>query len=224
MGKPSYFNKGTAKGIIKKAEIIEFDSKQAGKGKGKFLSLEINTGGTNRVKCTVFGTKTSPSKPQDFLLQFPVGSKVEAVGNVKEAEFETNNGKKGIDRSISVNSIKPLTGEEMNASFILQGIVSKIKDKDGQLEVSVDIDSSYTPDGGTLVERIDNYNLIIEEEYVELLDLTDLEKGCNAKFKGRIINELELDEYNDVKSSKQMFKVQLVENIITKDDLEDSPF
>lgn len=218
MSKAKYANRGILKGTLTKCELIDFEGK---KGKGQFLALEVNTGHGNKVQGTVFNTNSNPTKAQDFKAQYREGVNVKVIGSVTEREFESQNGKKGINRGLNVNSIAFLEdGESFNSTFILQGIVNKIKETETGAVVILTIDNSYKNENQELVKREDVFNLSIDADNLKVLDKMDVCKGCNAKFKGLIINKLICDDYGDVINSAQMFLIKEVENVIQPEDLE----
>jgi hypothetical protein len=216
MPKATFFNKGLLKGTLSKSEIVKFEGKGGKKG-GSFLSLEVATGNGNKIKGTIFPTKSNPQKHTELHATYPVNSKVEVSGRIQEQEFESKSGKKGIDRSVGATSIKTLTDEKQGATFILQGIVEKVKETSDGILVTVRYDETYENDKKEEITRSEEYNLVVEDE--DLISDNDVVKGCNAKFKGRILNSLEYDEYGDITGSIQAFKVEKVENVISPDDL-----
>lgn len=214
-----HYNKGTLKGRVSKSELIEYNSQT---GKAKFLSIEVDTGDKNRVKGVMFPTKSNPNKAIEASQQFPVNSLVEASGNVQEKPYEGKEGKKGgIDRSISVNSIKTLGAEDKHiAAFVLQGIVTKIKEiNDDEAEVELTIDASYTDKNKVLVVKEDVIHLKADGAALDIIDDLDIEKGDNVKFKGRIFNKLVTDDYGDIVGTVQEFKIDKAEDVIKKDEI-----
>lgn len=225
MSKAKYFNKGVLKGTVAKSELIDFDGKT---GKSKFLSVEIFTGNSNRIKATVFPTKTNPSKPQELNKEYPVNSVVEISGNVRESEYESKNGgKKGIDRSVSAIAFRPLASDvKHNATFILQGDVLKIKEVADGVEITIEVQNEYEKDGEKKVST-ESFTLAGDKSIIELISDVDLNKGCNAKFKGLILNKLEFDDYGDIVGSVQKFQVEKIEDVLQADELgneEEVPF
>jgi hypothetical protein len=222
MGKRKYFNKGVLKGTVVRSEVVEYESKN-GKGKGRFLSMEVNTGDGNRIKATVFNNASNPTKAQDLHDQFPVNSKVDVSGNVRESEFTTKSGRKGLDRSVSVMSVKTLKDDtRTNGTFIIQGDVEKIRETEDGSEITVRLDTSYE-DKTTKkrIEREERFTLNADTDVTDELYDLDVNKGCNAKFKGVILNRLEFDDYGDIIANVQMFKVEKVEDVLQPDDIED---
>ena len=218
MAKVVYFNKGLLKGEIVKSEIIKYEGKD-GKDGGEFLSLEVGTGNGNRIKATLFPTKSNPNKHTEMLNSYPVGTMVEVVGTVNEKEYESN-GRKGIDRSISAYSIRPLKdGVVSNATFIIQGIVQSIKEVEDGVQVKVEFIDSYEKDEQVIYK--DPVIFTLEGDVADLIDENDVVKGCNAKFKGKIFNTLEFDDYGDIVGNIQMFQIDKIESVIDPDELED---
>lgn len=223
MPKPIFFNKGIAKGKLTKSEIVTFEKN--GKG-GEFLSLEIEAGTGNRIKATVFPTLKNARKHIDIYTEFPVGSYVEVSGNVQEREFESKSGQTGIDRSISAFNVKPMKdGDTQGAVFILHGIIDSIKETSTGTKVTLLLKNDYEKDG-TIITRPDSFFHL--ESPLDLKSEFDIYKGCNVKFKGRILNELTFDDYGDITGNTRMFLIEKVENIVEPDELkeedEDLPF
>lgn len=225
MAKAKFFNKGTARGKVTRVEIVEYE----GKKKGHFLSMEVDTLQGNKAKITLFPTESEPNKDKNIKELFPIGSIVEAVGKVVENEFETRTGQKGIDRSISANKVEAYVKDDRyNVTFILQGIVEQIRQiPDGAL-IKISHDENYTDKEGNLVEKEPSiFNIQATED---LVFESGIEKGCNAKFKGQILNEIEYDDYGDIVGRSQMFKVEKIDSVVladdltNDDDLEESPF
>lgn len=227
MAKAKFYNKGIARGKVTKSDIVNYENKRT-KEKGHFLSMEVDSLNGNRVKVTMFPTKTEPNKDKEIKEMFSVGSIVEVTGRVSENEFSTKNGQKGIDRSISANKIETYVKDnKYSITFIIQGIVEQIRQITSGALIKIKYDESYTDENGNIVEREPSYFNIQATE--DLILESGLEKGCNAKFKGLILNQVELDEYGDVLGRSQMFKVEKIENIVLADDLfdddlEESPF
>lgn len=218
MTQAKYFNKGTVRGTLTKCDIVEYEKDG---NKGKFLSLEVTTEG-NRIKGNIFNTKKNPNLVDELHDAFPINKKVEITGRVQEREYETQTGKKGIDRSLSVMTLKDMPeNTKEGAKFILQGIVDKIKEVDSGVEIIITVDNSYKKEDGELVEREDTFTLHGNKDIVDLIDDLDVNKGCNAKFKGQILNKLIFDDYGDIEDSIQMFLVEKIENVVQKDDLEE---
>lgn len=218
MAKAKFFNKGLAKGTVSKSEIVKFKNKK--KEDSYFLAMEVATGNGNKVKITHFPSKANPDRHQEAFDNFPVGSLVEVVGSVTEREYENKSGKKVVDRGLSANSFKPLIDEtKTGATFIIQGIITKMREMEDGVEVTVNVDTSYTDKDNNIVEQDEDFRLTGDSDILELMEELDAETGCNAKFKGRMINQLEFDDYGDIISSSNMFKIERVEDVIEKDDL-----
>lgn len=216
MSKAAFFNKGLLKGKLIKSELVSWE--KDGK-KGDFLSLEVDTGNSNKVKATLFPTKSNPNKHKEIFEAYPIGAMVEVSGNVNEREYEAN-GKRGVDRSLSAFTVKSLDDEkEPNATFIIQGIVESVKETNEGVSIKVRLDESYEKDGKT-VEK-DPLYFTLQGDVSDQLDELDVVKGCNAKFKGRIYNKLEFDDYGDITGNVQMFQIDKIENVIQPDDLEE---
>lgn len=217
MGKRKYFNKGLLKGAVAKSELIEFNGKA---GKAKFLAIEINTGDSNRVKATFFPTASNATKAKDIHEAYKVGDMVELSGNVREREWEKN-GKKGIDRSVAGMTVKAMKeGAKTNATFILQGDVQKVKESEDGGILVIRLDTSYEKDGKK-IEQEEIFNLVLDEDGMELVDDLDVAIGCNVKCKGLILNKLEFDDYGDVIDNVQMFKIDKIEDVLQPDEIED---
>lgn len=217
MPQAKFFNKGTLRGLVSKSELVEFDGKN---GKNKFLTIEVNTdGGTNKIKAVIFSSKSNPSKAQEFHEQYPVGSQVEVAGKIGERAYESN-GRKGVDRSLAAHSVREMREDaKQGATFIFQGIVEKIKEVDGGANVTVRYEETYTPEGKEAITKQESITLFADESGVETMEDNDVVKGCNVKFKGKIFNMLEFDEYGDIVDNVQMFKIDKFEDIIQKDDI-----
>lgn len=222
MAKPNYFNKGLLKGRVVKAEIVEFEGRE-GKDGGSFLSIEVESGNGNKNKATLFPSKKAPNKHREMLSSYPVGSMVEVSGSVNEKPFKSSSGKEGIDRSVSAFSIRPLGDGKSGATFIIQGIVSApVRETEDGVVVKVDfIDSYEGQDGKTVKKDPVTFTLEGGSDIAEMADDLSVVKGCNAKFKGQIINSLEFDDYGDIIGSTQMFKIEKIENVIDPSDLEE---
>lgn len=217
MAQARYFNRGTLRGIVSKSDLIEYTGKN---GKDKFLAVEVNTGGTNKVKATFFNNKSNPNKAQELHEQYPVNSKVEVTGAIGEREFEGNNGKKGIDRSLSGFSLRAKREEAKDgAFFIFQGMVQRIVETEDGAKVTVLYVEEYENAQKEKVTREETVTLHADHDVVELISDVDLTTGCNAKFKGQILNKLEFDEYGDVIDNIQMFKIDKIEDVVQKDEL-----
>lgn len=218
MAKAVFFNKGLVKGKVVKADIVKFEGKGDKKG-GEFLSLEVDTGSGNKIKSTLFPSKANPNKHTEMLASYPVGSMVEVSGSVNEKEYESN-GKKGIDRSVSAFGIRPLKEDSKPmATFIIQGIVKSVKETNSGAIVKVDFIDSYEKDGKVI--KKDPVTFTLEGDVAEQIDDLSVVKGCNAKFKGKIFNKLEFDDYGDITGNIQMFQIEKIENVIDPDDLEE---
>lgn len=214
MAKANFFNKGLLKGKMVKSEIVSWEK---GDRSGEFLALEIDTGDNNRIKSTIFPTRSNPNKHKEMLEKYPVGSMVEVSGNVQEREYEKNGGGKGVDRSVQGFTIRPLRDESKTmATFIIQGIVEKIKEVSDGVEVLVRVDDSYEKNGETIT-RSEYFTL--EGDVADLIFDLDVVTNCNAKFKGKIFNKLEFDDYGDIVGNVQMFYIEKIENVIPPDEL-----
>lgn len=226
MTKVKFFNKGLLKGKLVKSELVEYESRT---GKNVFLSVEVDTGDSNKIKGTVFPTKKNPNKPKELKESFPIGSLVTVSGTVNEKEFETQSGRIGIDRSVNAFSITTLTDDtKCGATFIIQGIVDKMREVSDGIEIQVRYDETYQPEGKDEVTRSAIFTLTLPENKADLIDDLDVEVGCNAKFKGFIFNQLEFDDFGDIIGNVQMFQVAKIENVIPADELledeEELPF
>lgn len=222
MAEKVFFNRGILKGELTKSELIDFNSK---KGKDKFLSIEVNTGDGNRVKATVFPSKKNPTKPRDLNASYPVGTMVNVSGSVNEREYEKQNGGTAIDRSLNAFSVNHMKdSDKEGATFIIQGTVDNMRETQDGIQVVVKYDETYTPEGKSEETKSTYFTLVVPEDDADIIDELDVEVGCNAKFKGFILNQLEFDDFGDIIGSVQMFKVAKIENVISADDLEDLPF
>ena len=218
MAKAKFFNKGLAKGTVSKSEVITFKNKN--KEDSAFLAMEVATGNGNKVKVTHFPSKANPNRHQEVYENFPVGNMVEVTGNVSERAYENKAGKNVIDRGLSANSFKPLIDEtKTGATFILQGIITKLKETEDGVQVLINVDTSYTNKDNKVIEQSDDFHLEGDSDILELMEELDANVGCNVKFKGRMVNQLEFDDYGDIVSSSNMFKIERVEDVIEKDDL-----
>jgi len=220
-----YFNKATLKGTVSRSQIIDFDNKKTG-GKNSFLSMEINTGKSNKVKTVLFPTANNPNKHNEIASQYPVNSKVEITGKLQEKEYESQSGQKRKDRSVSIISIRPLEDEsKIGAKFVLQGLVKKIKESSDGVNIEIDYIESYTPTGSKeKKEVVSSFELTVPgstEKFDELLDGEDLIKGCNAKFKGIVFNQIEFDDYGDIVGNNRMFAVEKITDIVEPSEIEE---
>jgi hypothetical protein len=225
MSKRNYFNKGTLRGTVTRNEMVEMKDKETGSVKGKFLSLEVDCGGNNKVQTTVFNSQANPNKAQELSDQFPVGAKVEVSGNTQEREYKTDSGKTGVNRGVSGMSVRPLPAEgKINATFLLQGDVLKILEREDGGIIAVEVDNSYT-DKRTQkkVERKDVFTLTLDKVVYEQAENLEVHKGCNAKFKGKIITAVEFDDYGDIIGNISMLKLDKIEEVVPKSELEDAP-
>ena len=214
MSKATFFNKGLLKGKLTKCEIISYDKNG---NKGEFLSLEVSTGSGNKVKATMFPTKKDPKKHLEMKSTYPVNSMVEISGNISEKEYDSN-GRKGIDRSLGAMSIRTLIDEsKMMATFIMQGIVERIRETSDGAVVVVRYDNTYTNASNVEVTNTEHFTLTLDDG--GLINEEDVVVGCNAKFKGKIFNSLEFDDYGDIVGNVQAFKVDKIENVIQPEDL-----
>jgi hypothetical protein len=221
MAKATMYNKGIIRGKLSKAEIVKYKNKKG--ESGEFLSLEVNCKG-NRAKATMFASKADPNKIHKVLEAYPVGSLVQINGGVQEKEYKTNSGKTGIDRSVNafiVQDYTPSNSSPMRASFILQGIVEKIREVSGGGEIKLRVDNIYTTKDDVEVVTEEYFNLTLSEDMFEIADSMNVAPGCNAKFKGQILNILEEDEYGDIIGSIQSFRVEVIEAVVDKDELDD---
>lgn len=218
MAKAKFFNKGLAKGTVSKSEIVTFKNKNG--VESSFLSMEVATGNGNKTKITHFPSKANTARHQEAYENFPVGSMVEVVGSVSERAYDNKAGKQVLDRGLSANSFKPLIDTtKTGATFIIQGIITKMRETEDGVEVAVNVDTSYTNKDNKVIEQSENFNLTGDSEIHELMESVDAVVGCNVKFKGRMVNQLEFDDYGDIVASTNMFKVERVEDVIEKDDL-----
>lgn len=218
MAKISFFNKATLRGKLTSSKVVDYESK-TDKKKGHFLSTEVNTGGTNKVKASINPTKANPNKDKELNESYPVNSNVIITGSLAEREYVNKVGKKVIDRTIKAYSITSMADDVVaGAFFILQGIVSKIKKGKDGVEVTVRYDETYE-DSKTKkdVTKSEEYTVILPKGK-DASDF-DLTVECNAKFKGKILNELLMDEYGDISGKTEMFSVEKVENVIPADEL-----
>lgn len=223
MSKANFFNKGIVKGKLIKSKIVEWSKNDR---KGKFLSMEVDTGRNNRVKVTLFGTKSKPNKHKEIHETYPVGSMVEISGEVEEREFTTQTGAQGIDRSVRAFVVKSLMSEiATNGTFIIQGIVKSVREISGGIQVVVRVDDSYTDKEGN--EKVNSKEFTLSAD-IEMIETFDIVKRANAKFKGYILNKLELDEFGDIVGRSEMFKVAKIDKVISPDELieedEELPF
>ncbi|WP_336786911.1 hypothetical protein [Paenibacillus sp. MMO-177] len=225
MAQAKFFNKGTLRGTVAKNEIVEFDKKD-NSGKGKLLAMEINTGGTNKVRVTFFDSKANPDKLKDINETWKPNSKVEVSGAITERENEGNNGKKFIERGVNGFTIKAKRDDAKDgAFFIYQGTVTKLVETADGANVTVRYEDKFTPTSGANkgVEqtREEFITLSANEAAMDVISDVDLSVGCNAKFKGQIFNSLELDDYGDVIGNVQMYLIEKVEDVIQKDEIEE---
>lgn len=223
MAAAKFFNKGTLRGTVAKNEIIDFDKKD-GSGKGKLLVLEVNTGGTNKVKATFFDSKTNPDKLKEINEGFKPNSKVELSGSITEQEREHNN-RKIVDRGVNAFSIKSKKdGDKDGAFFIYQGTVTKLVETSEGANVTVRYEDKFTPtygeNKGVEQTREQFVTLSADSAAMDVISDVDLVRGCNAKFKGQIFNSLELDDYGDVIGNVQMFAIEKIEDVLQADEID----
>lgn len=219
MSKAQFYNKGTMRGTLTKSELVEYNSRS---GKDKFLAIEVTTADGNKGKATIFNTRSNPNKAQSLHQQFPVGTKVEVAGTVKEREYERRDGEVGIDRSINayhMGQMNPTKRE--GVLFILQGIIKQIREIPNGVMIRLAYEERFTRQSDN-TEVVNEYLYTLEgdERIAEMVFNGDIQVGCNIKAKGQMLNKLEFDDYGDILGSTQCFSIEKIENIIQPEDLE----
>ncbi|MGE6227596.1 hypothetical protein [Paenibacillus chitinolyticus] len=225
MAQAKFFNRGTLRGTVAKNEIVDYD-KKSGAGKGKLLSMEVNTGGTNKPKVTFFATKSNPDKLTEINETWKTNSKVEVSGSITEREKEGSNGRKFIERGINGFTVKAKREDAKDgAFFILQGIVTKLVETEDGANVTVRYEEKFTPTTGELKDieqtKEEFFTLTADSAAMEVISDVDLSVGCNAKFKGQIFNALDLDDYGDVIGNVQMYLIEKIEDVLQKDEIDE---
>lgn len=222
MAKVKFFNKGTARGKLSKAEIIKYGGGDTGKKAGKLLVVTVDSGKGNKVSGTMFGNESNPTKLEDIVEEFPVGSLVDISGGITEQVRESN-GRDFIDRKMNVFSMRAMREDaKQGAFFIYQGIVESIKRKNDKVTITLRFEESYEAKNGDKKERIEKVTFVTtNEDTIESIDDMSVAKGDNIKIKGKILNTVEFDDYGDIIDRVQMYEIDKVEDHVAKDDIEE---